>query len=99
MQINVENILKLGEMGFTAEQINAIIGLEASKSAPSPAPIEEPKVVEEVKEVEQPQIDYKKLADEIALRQQKSDTYNPETPKPEEKPELPTAENVILGFL
>lgn len=97
--MEVDKILKLAELGFSAEQITQIMGLETTPS--TPAPVEEHKVIEEVKEVEQPQLDYKKLAAEIALQNQRKDTVEPTIEKPvviEKAPER-DVKDVILGFL
>lgn len=100
--MDVEKILKLGELGFTAEQISQILELNMDKpSEPQVStPVEPilPAATEVIKQVETPEIDYAKLADEIALRQQKQNTFNPESPKVEAPPAQKSAEEITLGL-
>lgn len=104
--MDIETALKLIDLGFTTEQIKNF-------DSPAPTPVVASPVAETIPEVatkSEPEtthntvepIDYKKLAEEVALYNQRNSLVKPiEEPKVETPPAEPpkSAESVLLNFL
>lgn len=103
--MDINTALKLIDLGFTTEQIRNLEtpAVEASKPVAPPvvetAPVVDPEPV--VKPSQPEPIDYKKLAEEVALYNQKNIIVQPEPPKVETPPAEPpkSASDVLLNFL